>query len=582
MRSQLFRLLLTTGLAGATLVGVASADPDHRDRRDRRDAEPREAPPPPRAERREAARRGFVWINGNWDWRSGRWEWTSGHWERERANRRWRDHRWEQRGDVFVRIDGDWIEVDSRPSQPPPTPRQERFDTRPGFVWIRGHWDWQNGQWDWNAGHYERERTGKRWRDVKWELRGGVWVRVDGDWDDDIPDHVHPAALYPTQPPPPPPPNSITQPAIGQIWIPGFYEWRNGQYVWKPGTLAGFRPGFRFNPGSWTLRGDRYVWNDGGWVNDYPNAAPPSPREERIAARQGFVFLPGRWDWRNGQWEWEAGRWERERSNQRWNQGRWELRGGRWEWIDGGWAQAYAEFPRIDQPPPALRQEYPGAKPHSDDLWAQGYWQWRNGAYDWVPGHWVKAQHGYRWLANKWARQGDRWVLEPGGFRAEFSYNPPPADPRENANPRPGQAFVPGNYDWDENKQQWVWIAGHYESARQGERFSPGHWDRQRDPYTNKDWYIFTKGTWQQDPGYRNPPPQPTYNGPASAPPPPREERYDPRAGFIWARGHYEWRTNQYEWIGGHWERERAAKRWVDARWELRGSVWVFTDGGWQ
>ncbi|MBS1123216.1 MAG: hypothetical protein H6Q90_5444, partial [Deltaproteobacteria bacterium] len=345
MRSNLFRLLLTTGLAGVTLVStVASADPDvrdhrrdrgdrDRDRRDRYDGGPRDAPPPARAERREAARRGFVWIAGNWDWKSGKWEWTSGHWERERAGRKWRDHRWEKRGDVFVRIDGDWIEFDDRPVQAPPALREERFNNRPGFVWVRGHWDWQNGQWNWLAGHYERSRAGKRWRDVRWELKGGVWVRVDGDWDDD----VAPIAQYPTQPPPPPPPNAVGHPGPGQIWIPGFYEFRNGQYVWKNGSLAAFRPNFRFDPGQWSLRGDRYVWTDGRWVNDYPNAAPPSAREERIAARNGFVFLPGRWDWRNGQWEWLEGRWEREHSGQRWTPGRWELQSGRWQWIEGSW-----------------------------------------------------------------------------------------------------------------------------------------------------------------------------------------------------------------------------------------------------
>ncbi|HET9987897.1 MAG TPA: 5'-nucleotidase C-terminal domain-containing protein, partial [Kofleriaceae bacterium] len=39
-------------------------------------------------------------------------------------------------------------------------------------------------KWEWRAGHWERERSGKRWREAKWENRGGQWVLVDGDWMD--------------------------------------------------------------------------------------------------------------------------------------------------------------------------------------------------------------------------------------------------------------------------------------------------------------------------------------------------------------------------------------------------------------
>lgn len=59
-----------------------------------------------------------------------------------------------------------------------------------------------------------------------------------------------------------------------------------------------------------------------------------------------------------------------------------------------------------------------------------------------------------------------------------------------------------------------------------------------------------------------------------------------PRAGFIWVRGRWDWRGNKWEWVPGHWERQRANKRWVDGRWEQRtqGNVrfWVWVEGGWR
>ena len=61
-----------------------------------------------------------------------------------------------------------------------------------------------------------------------------------------------------------------------------------------------------------------------------------------------------------------------------------------------------------------------------------------------------------------------------------------------------------------------------------------------------------------------------------------KNENPGTKGGFIWIRGHYEWRGNQYEWVAGHWERERARQRWNDGRWELRGGVYIWVPGGWQ
>ena len=99
MRSQLHRVLVSTGLAAATLIGTASSSfaqvRDHRhDPPPAAQAEsgPREAPPAPREERHEARREGFVWVGGRWDWRrhEHKWDWLPGHWEREKHGHKWR------------------------------------------------------------------------------------------------------------------------------------------------------------------------------------------------------------------------------------------------------------------------------------------------------------------------------------------------------------------------------------------------------------------------------------------------------------------------------------------------------------
>jgi len=208
--------LLALATASAALLGTAAAQPterDHRGAKDRPgpearrpppppgDAGPREAPPAPRAET-VTARAGFVWIPGRWEWKGGKWDWAAGRWERERAGKKWREGRWEKRGDVWAYSDGQWDAGDAtppgppgdRPREAPPPPREEKRDAaRAGFAWVRGQWDWKGGKWDWVAGHWERERAGKKWRDVRWELRDGYYVRVDGDWADaNAPDPVGP------------------------------------------------------------------------------------------------------------------------------------------------------------------------------------------------------------------------------------------------------------------------------------------------------------------------------------------------------------------------------------------------------
>jgi 23S rRNA pseudoU1915 N3-methylase RlmH len=69
-------------------------------------------------------------------------------------------------------------------------------------VWARGRWDWRAGKWEWLPGHRERERTGKQWREARWDLRDGAYVLIDGEWVDTS--AAPPPA--PAEPPPPAPP----------------------------------------------------------------------------------------------------------------------------------------------------------------------------------------------------------------------------------------------------------------------------------------------------------------------------------------------------------------------------------------
>lgn len=69
------------------------------------------------------------------------------------------------------------------------------------------------------------------------------------------------------------------------------------------------------------------------------DTAPPAPRIEHVpAARHGYVWAPGHWEWRHGGYHWTRGFWVRERvgyhyAPQAWVQqdGHWVMRPSRWD-----------------------------------------------------------------------------------------------------------------------------------------------------------------------------------------------------------------------------------------------------------
>ena len=68
------------------------------------------------------------------------------------------------------------------------------------------------------------------------------------------------------------------------------------------------------------------------------NVAPPPPRYEVVpAARPGYLWTPGYWDYRRGRHYWVGGTWVRERRGYVYAQPAWEQRGGVWHFNRGGW-----------------------------------------------------------------------------------------------------------------------------------------------------------------------------------------------------------------------------------------------------
>lgn len=54
-----------------------------------------------------------------------------------------------------------------------------------------------------------------------------------------------------------------------------------------------------------------------------------------------------------------------------------------------------------------------------------------------------------------------------------------------------------------------------------------------------------------------------------------------PRAGYIWAPGHYRYVDNRYVWTTGRWMAERPGYRWVPDRWERGPHGYYRVEGRW-
>ena len=66
------------------------------------------------------------------------------------------------------------------------------------------------------------------------------------------------------------------------------------------------------------------------------------------------------------------------------------------------------------------------------------------------------------------------------------------------------------------------------------------------------------------------------------APPEMRVETVpDPRPGYIWVNGHWDWRNNRHEWVRGTWLRERHGYVYNPSHWDEREGQWRLDRGGW-
>ena len=72
----------------------------------------------------------------------------------------------------------------------------------------------------------------------------------------------------------------------------------------------------------------------------FVRVAPPAPRTEVVpAARPGYLWTPGYWNWNGRRYVWANGTWARERRGYVYSQPTWVQDGDRWRLRRGAWGR---------------------------------------------------------------------------------------------------------------------------------------------------------------------------------------------------------------------------------------------------
>jgi hypothetical protein len=157
------------------------------------------------------------------------------------------------------------------PKAPPPSVNEVPPDSKPdgtNVKWIPGYWQWDAAANDfiWVSGFYRNVPPNREWQAGQWVEKDGKFVYQPGFWK-----QAGPASTLGNLPEPPKaiesgPSTPNDNPDA--MWVPGGWEYRNGQFAWRSGYWAAPYRNMMWQPGQYVCRDQGYTYVPGYW--DYP------------------------------------------------------------------------------------------------------------------------------------------------------------------------------------------------------------------------------------------------------------------------------------------------------------------------
>jgi hypothetical protein len=130
--------------------------------------------------------------------------------------------------------------------------------------------------------------------------------------------------------------------------------------------------------------------------------------------------------------------------------------------------------------------------------------------------------------------------------------------------------WIPGYWQWDAQKNDFIWVSGFWRDSPTGRHWVPGFWAKV------PKGYRWVSGHWageqERDYQFVEPPPNNPDLGPTT-PAPDAESFYIPGTWFYGNQGYY--------WREGYWAGVRPGLIWVPACYFWTPYGWAFTNGYW-
>jgi hypothetical protein len=166
------------------------------------------------------------------------------------------------------------------PKEPPAPIEEMPPDVKPdgaNVVWVAGYWAWDDTRNDyiWVSGIWRDTPPGYVWVAGYWNQAANGYQWTPGFWS---PAQQEQVSYLPEPPQTQEAGPNIPQPSPDDFWVPGYYQYVDARYVWRPGYWTVGRPDWIWTPAHYVWTPSGYIFIPGHW--DY------------ILARRGVLFAP--------------------------------------------------------------------------------------------------------------------------------------------------------------------------------------------------------------------------------------------------------------------------------------------------
>jgi hypothetical protein len=160
-------------------------------------------------------------------------------------------------------------------------------------------------------------------------------------------------------------------------------------------------------------------------------------------------------------------------------------------------------------------------------------------------------------------------VVNPTAIIHKEAPAPIPEEPPAERPAGKNVQWIPGYWQWDDDRKDFTWISGAWRDVPEGRRWVVGHWTTVAD-----GWYR-VPGHWaaQQEPDFQY----------VTKPPEPKAEEQPPAPdeNSIWIPGSWFYTDSGWQWRTGYYTEAQAGQVWQPASYDWSPNGYIYSSGYW-